>query len=68
MSQFIIDTIVKNGHIEINNLPYPDLSRVKILVFPEADLKKMSFKKAQALTGNIKGKLSDEIDFERGER
>ena len=68
MSQYIIDAVVKKGHIEIDNLPFPDLSKIKVMLFPEADLKRMSFFKAWEITKNIKGNLSEEIDLERGER
>jgi hypothetical protein len=68
MTQYIVNTIVKDGHVEINDLPFPNLSRIKVLLLPEIDIKEMSFFKAQELTKEIKGNLSDEIDFERGER
>lgn len=66
--QYIIDTTVTKGHVEIDNLPFPDLTRIKVLLFPEADIKNMMFMKACELTKNIKGNISDDIDAERGER
>jgi hypothetical protein len=68
MSLLTYEAIVDNGHVYLDNLPFSNKSRIKIVVFPEADLNQMSFKKAQELTSGVKSNLSDEVNLERGER
>lgn len=68
MSQFIVETRVKSGHIEVDNIPFSDETDVRIIVIPKVDLTKMSFPKIRNLTKSIKGNISDDIEAERNER
>lgn len=68
MEQYAIDTHIKNGHLELNNLPFADHVEVRVVVVPKVKLSTMSFKKAQQLTQSLKGNLSDDIDTDRNER
>jgi len=65
MSQYIIDTYIKNGNIVLNNLPFSENTNVKVIVIPKVDLSKFSFEKVQELTKGISGNLSDDIIRER---
>ncbi|MEZ4528294.1 MAG: hypothetical protein R2941_20465 [Desulfobacterales bacterium] len=68
MTQYTTDTYVRNGRLEIENIPLPDNMKVRVVVIPKVNLSQMSFAKVRELTKNIKGNLSDDIDKERGER
>ena len=68
MSRFITDSKIINGHLEIDNIPLPNNSEVKVFVISKMELSEMSFSKVQKLTDNIPGNLSDDINAERGER
>ncbi|MDM8556028.1 hypothetical protein QUF75_14985 [Desulfococcaceae bacterium HSG7] len=68
MNPYTVDGFVKNGHLEINNIPLPDNSHVHIIVVPKVNLAKASFKKIKALTKTLQGKLSDDIAEERDSR
>lgn len=67
MSQYIIDTRIENGHLELNNIPL-DNSDVRLYIVQKTDLSKMSFNNIRSLTDKIKGNLSDDINKERDER
>ena len=43
--QYAIDTHVKEGHLELSNLPFEDGVAVKVVLIPKASLSKMSLKK-----------------------
>ena len=68
MEHYTVDTHIKNGHLELNNLPFSDNMEVRVVVVPKIKLSMMSFEKAQQLTKSIKGNLSDDVDTERNER
>jgi hypothetical protein len=68
MSQFVVETSVKNGHLELNNIPFADNIEVKVIIIPKVDLTKMSFPKIWDITKPIQGKLSADIAQERDER
>mgnify|MGYP005726075265 CR=1 FL=1 len=65
MNQFVVDTRIIKGHLEINDIPFSDNMEVKVIVIPKIKLEKMSFKKVQKLTKSIKGNLSDDVIDER---
>ena len=65
MHQLTIETRVKHGQLQINNIPFVDDTEVKVVVIPKVNVEKMSFEKIQALTQAISGNLSDEIIRER---
>jgi len=65
MHQLTIETRVKHGQLQINNIPFVDDTEVKVIVIPKVNVEKMSFEKIQALTQAISGNLSDEIIRER---
>lgn len=50
MRQFVIETRVKKGHLELNNVPFSDETEVKIVVIPKVNLTKMSFPEIRKLT------------------
>jgi hypothetical protein len=68
MNQFVAETRIAGGRLELLNLPFSDTTEVKVVVIPKADLSKMSFLKARELTSSIKGKLSDSVSRDRSER
>ncbi len=68
MSQYAVDTHIKNGHLELDNIPFPDDVEVSVLVIPKVKLSAMSFNKVRQLTKSIKGNLSDDVETERSER
>lgn len=68
MSQFVAETSITNGHLELHNIPFANNLPVKVIVIPKVDLTKMSFPQIWETTRVIKGKLSDDIAQERDER
>ncbi len=66
--QYSVDTRVKDGHVEIGNLPFADGAAVTVVFIPKTSLSKMSFKKARKLTKSIKGNLSDDVVSQREEK
>jgi hypothetical protein len=68
MNQFVTETLITNGHLKLDNIPFADDMHVKVIVIPKADLSKMSFPQIWDETKTIKGKLSDDISRERDER
>ena len=68
MNQFVAETRIAGGRLELCNLPFSDATEVKVYVIPKADLSKMSFFEARKLTSSIKGNLSDSINRDRSER
>ena len=68
MAQYSTDTFVRNGRLEINNLPFPENAEVRVFVVPKINLSEMSFHKVRELTKSIKRNISDDIDRERGIR
>ena len=68
MSQYVTETTLKHGHLELENLPFKDDTKVKVIVIPKVDFSQFSFLEARELTKNIKGNLSDDIIRERDER
>ncbi|EDN66473.1 conserved hypothetical protein [Beggiatoa sp. PS] len=59
------DAHIKNGHLELNDLPFSNDAEVKVIIVPKVDLEKMSFERVQQLTQSISGNLSDDIIHER---
>ncbi len=68
MSQFVTETFIRNGHLELNNIPFTDNIEVKVIVIPKVDFSKMSFPEIWDITQGIKGKLSGDVAKERDER
>ncbi len=65
MYQVTRDALIKNGHLELNNLPFSDEAKVEVIIIPKVNVSKMSLAKIQALTQSIQGNLSDDIIRER---
>jgi hypothetical protein len=59
------DAHIKNGHLELNDLPFSNDAAVKVIIVPKVDLEKMSFERIQLLTQSISDNLSDDIIHER---
>lgn len=68
MKQYVADSRVRNGRLELENVPFSDNAEVRIFVVPKVRLSEMSFTKIRKLTRSVRGNLSDEIDRERDER
>lgn len=68
MPQFVMETRIKKGHLELNNVPFSDETEVKIIVIPKVNLTRMSFPEIRKLTESIRGNLSDDIETERNQR
>jgi len=60
MYQITREAHIKNGHLELNNLPFSDDAAVKVIIFSKVDLEKMAFEQAQRLTQSISGNLSND--------
>ena len=57
MSQFVADTSILNGHLELNNIPFANNIHVKVIVIPKVELSQMAF--PQMLMSRKKG-MNDE--------
>ncbi|MBF0121419.1 MAG: hypothetical protein HQK79_21525 [Desulfobacterales bacterium] len=68
MGQFITETLITNGHLELNNIPFGNNVAVKIIIIPKANLEKMSFPGIWEATKQISGKLCEDITQERDDR
>lgn len=68
MTQYATDAHVKNGHLELNNVPFTDDIEVRVYVIPKVNLSELSFEKTRILTKSIKGNLSEYVNTERDER
>ena len=65
MSQFVAETSIINGHLELNNIPFANNVHVKVIVIPKVDLSQMSFPQIWETTKPIQGTLSDEVAQDR---
>ncbi len=68
MSQFVVETSVTNGHLELNNIPFANNMHVKVIVIPKAELSQMSFPQVWETTQTIQGNLANDVTRERDER
>lgn len=68
MRQFVAETSVINGHLELKNIPFADNIHVKVIVIPKAELSKMSFPQIWEATQAIQRNLAEDITQERDER
>jgi hypothetical protein len=68
MSQYVTETTLKHGHLELENLPFKDNTKVEVIVTPKTDFSKLSIEKMRELTKGIKGNLADDVNRERNER
>lgn len=68
MSQFVAETSIMNGHLELNNIPFANNMHVKVIVIPKAELSHMSFPEIWETTQAIHGNLADDVAHERNER
>lgn len=65
MKQYVADSHIRNGRLELENIPFSDNVEVRIFVIPKVRLSEMSFARIRELTRSVKGNLSDDIDKER---
>lgn len=68
MSQFIAETRIAKGRLELSGIPFSDKTEVKVFVIPKVDLARASFPAAQKLTRGLKGKLAASINRDRNGR
>lgn len=68
MNQFVAETSVSNGHLELHNIPFANNMHVKVIVIPKAELSQMSFPHIWETAQSIRGNLADDITQERDER
>ena len=68
MNSYAIDTRIKNGHLELNNIPVADDIDVKVLIVPKIKLSELSFTKVRKLSKDVPGNMADDISEERDER
>jgi len=68
MIQYVADSHIRNGRLELDNVPFSDDVEVRIFIVPKVRLSEMSFSRIRKLTRSVRGNLSDDIDRERGER
>ncbi len=65
MSQYITESKIKNGELNLHNIPIPNNTDVKVIVIPKVDIDKLLYSKAAELTKSIKGNISDDIVNDR---
>lgn len=67
MSQVTIDTYIKQGQLHLDNLPFQDDTRVRVVVIPTIDLEveKQWFAQIQALTQASGDSWSEDLIRER---
>lgn len=67
MAQITINTHIKQGKLQLDNLPFPDNTKVKVVMIPNLDieLEKKWFAQIQALTQSDHGNWSEDIIQER---
>jgi hypothetical protein len=67
MAQVTIDTYIQQGQLHLDNLPFPDHTKVKVVLIPNLDLEleKKWFAQIQALTQSSHGNWSEDIIQER---
>ncbi|CAN2042588.1 conserved hypothetical protein [Candidatus Magnetomoraceae bacterium gMMP-15] len=68
MGQFVTETLISNGRLELNNIPFSNNVAVKIIIIPKVDLSNMSFPEIWKTTKQINGNISEDIAQERNER
>ena len=68
MNQYVADTHVTNGQLELRNIPIKDNTECQSQLIPKAMLSKMGFRNAQRLTKPIAGNISDEIISDRASK
>lgn len=65
MTQYIADTQVKQGNIELSGVPFEEDQDVRVIVIPRANLQKMAYREVQELTKSLSGDLADDVQAER---
>ena len=65
MSQYVAETSIINGHLELHNIPFANNMQVKVVVIPNAELSRMSFPKIWEPIRAIQGNLADDVTQER---
>ncbi len=65
MNQFVVETFIKNGHIELEDIPFKDNMHVKVILIPKAELSQMSFPQIWKTTQGVQGNLADDVVCER---
>lgn len=65
MAQVFGEAVVEHGAVTLRELPFGDQTRVRVVVIPKADTKKMAFTRVRALTVGIRGNLADAIALDR---
>lgn len=68
MNQFVAETSIKNGHIELYDIPFEDNMHVKVILIPKVELSQMSFPQIWDTTQDVKGNLADDVVCERDEK
>ena len=68
MSQFVAETSITNGHLELDNIPFANNVPVKVIVIPKAELSELSFPRIWETTQAIQGNLAADVTHERDER
>jgi hypothetical protein len=68
MSQFVTETSITDGHLELNDILFANNVPVKVIIIPKANLSNMSFPEIWETTKPIQGKLSADVAQERDER
>lgn len=68
MRQFVTETSIQHGHLELHNIPFADNVTVKVIVIPKVELIDMSFPHIWEMTNSIKGNLAGDVAQERAER
>ncbi len=65
MTQYITETKVEKGTINLSDIPIKNNTDVKVIIIPKVELDKLLSDKAIYLSKDIKGNLSDEIIRDR---
>lgn len=65
MTQYITETKVEKGTINLSDIPIKNNTDVKVIIIQKVELDKLLSDKAIYLSKDIKGNLSDEIIRDR---
>jgi len=65
MSQYITETKIKKGSINLSDIPIKNNTDVKVIIIPKVEIEKLSTDEAIYLSKDIKGNMSDDIIRDR---
>lgn len=61
MSQYTIETRIKQGNLKLSNIPIANNTDVKVIIIPKIDLKKLNLDKVSDLLKSVSGNLAEDV-------